>query len=51
MTYYDQFFAAAAWQEFARVHPYEAKSYREFPGLCRYLRPMVDDFFKAYEGR
>ncbi len=51
MTYYDQVFAHAAWCEFARVFPREAQSYRNFPGLGRHLRPMIEDFFKTYEGR
>jgi hypothetical protein len=51
MTWYDQIFAHAAWIEFARIFPREAENYRQFPGQARYLRPMVEDFFKAYEGR
>lgn len=51
MTWYDTYFALAAWQEFARVFPCEARFYRQFPGEGRYMRHMIEDFFKAYEGR
>jgi hypothetical protein len=51
MTWYDAYYALAAWKEFARVFPREAHFYRQFPGAGNYLRPMIEDFFKAYEGR
>jgi hypothetical protein len=51
MTWYDQDFASAAWQEFARIFPREAQQYRDFPGLGKWLRPVIEDFFMAYEGR
>ena len=51
MTWYDTRFTDAAWREFARLYPEDARAYREFPGLGRYLRPVLMDFFRAYEGR
>ena len=51
MTWYDPYFVHAAWQAFASVFPREAHFYRQFPGEGRFMRPMIEDFFKAYEGR
>ena len=51
MTWYDQIFAHAAWTEFSRIFPREAQIYRLLPTHRGPYRSMVEDFFKAYEGR
>jgi hypothetical protein len=51
MTWYDTRFSHAMWQEFARLYPEDAQAYRQHPGLCSYLRPVLTDFFMMYEGR
>ena len=41
MTWYDTYFALAAWQEFERVFPREARFYPQFPAEGRYMRHMI----------